>query len=119
MCIRDSYDITNEESFERAKLWLEEVKENSKEKVCIILMGNKSDCLNEEKVSLETAQAFAETKGIRFSIVSAKDNIGIADVFNDLALQFYTLMKRGGNMKARQVNIRLREKSKTAGKSCC
>ena len=49
-------------------------------------MGNKCDCLDvEKKVELKTAQEYASQIGAFCAEISAKENIGIDDMFRDLA----------------------------------
>ena len=38
-----SFDITNEESFEQLKKWMNSILEHGDKNVCIILVGNKID----------------------------------------------------------------------------
>lgn len=50
------YDITNSETFEGAKQWVEEMKKESKSSVIVILCGNKLDL--EESRSVASAVFF-------------------------------------------------------------
>jgi GTPase SAR1 family protein len=45
------YDVTDELSFESLTMWMGMVKENADENTEIILLGNKSDMLNNIAVS--------------------------------------------------------------------
>ncbi len=42
-----AYDITDQESFVRVEYWLKEINKNADEKICKILVGNKSDLIDE------------------------------------------------------------------------
>jgi small GTP-binding protein len=81
------YDITNEDSFKKAKTLFTEVTENQNNKADIFIIGNKLDLVTEKtrKVSTEEAQKFADENKITFLEVSAKENTNINDLFNQVA----------------------------------
>ena len=45
------FDLTNKESFKKLDFWIEDVRVNSPEEASIILVGNKSDLVDQRKVS--------------------------------------------------------------------
>ena len=80
------YDITDRESFDKIKYWTEEItRNNSNDSVSIVLIGNKSD-LDGRKVSYKEASDLAESFGINFFEVSAKNNKGINEAFLNLTI---------------------------------
>lgn len=78
------YDITNRQSFDNAKEWLDDIK-NLSNSSAIILVGNKIDIDNERKVSYEDGEKFANENNIQFMEVSVKNNNNINSVFMTLA----------------------------------
>lgn len=68
------YDVTKKESFESIPKWINELKENSDEKISIILLGNKKDLQTLREVPIEKAQRFASETGIFFTEISALEN---------------------------------------------
>jgi small GTP-binding protein len=74
------YDITNKNSFKNAKLWINELRINSKPNCLIILVGNKSDLQNRE-VKSEDAIKFCNKNDIFFKETSAKDAYNIEQIF--------------------------------------
>lgn len=40
------YDITNKDTFKDTKLWMNEIRDHSDDKLAVILVGNKSDLAN-------------------------------------------------------------------------
>jgi len=42
------FDISNRQSFDRVKNWIEELEQNCERMPCVILVGNKSDLLDTE-----------------------------------------------------------------------
>ncbi|KAI1718718.1 ras family domain-containing protein [Ditylenchus destructor] len=79
------YDITNEESFAKAKDWINELHQQASPNIMIALAGNKADLTNERKVTYEEAQAYSEDNGLLFMETSAKTSFNIYDMFYALA----------------------------------
>jgi small GTP-binding protein len=73
------FDVSNAETYENLKYWLQSINTNLGEKSDIkkIIIGNKIDLPRE--VSKEEAQKFAKNSGVVYFEASAKDNIGIID----------------------------------------
>ena len=79
------YDIGNIKSFKSLNDWMETISEIGKEKLQVILVGNKCDISNEEReVSIEEGQGKANEFKIPFFETSCKDGININEVFEKL-----------------------------------
>ena len=78
------FDLTNENSFNKLKSWINEVSDNT-EKAQIILVGNKADLI-ERKIDEETAENFAKQKDMKYIETSAKEGTNILLLFEELAL---------------------------------
>ena len=75
------YDPTDEKSFKELKeFWYVQVKGLNS---VLAVVANKCD-LNEKKVKDEEGKEFAESIGAIFASVSAKDNIGIPTLFEQV-----------------------------------
>jgi small GTP-binding protein len=79
------FDLTNRESFDHIPKWIEEVRANSKN-IPMLLLGNKSDLVNERVVSREEAENFAKELDMFYMESSAKSGDGVGDVFAVLGL---------------------------------
>ncbi len=79
------FDLTNRESFDHVPKWLEEVKKESGD-IPILLVGNKSDLINERAVSLKEANQIAKDLNMFYVESSAKNGKGVGDVFAILSL---------------------------------
>jgi len=79
------YDITNEESFQRAENWVKELQRQGNPNIVIALAGNKSDLGSRRKVATEDAQAYADENGIMFMETSAKTASNVNDLFVQIA----------------------------------
>merc|ERR1712029_441823 len=71
------YDITSQESFEKASEWIEEVKKQEGEHVHFMLIGNKCDLAENRRVATQDAMRWAASNGISFLETSAKHNVNI------------------------------------------
>ncbi|KRH06047.1 hypothetical protein GLYMA_16G001700v4 [Glycine max] len=75
------YDVTEMESFNNVKQWLNEIDRYANDSVCKLLVGNKSDLVDNKVVDSLTAKAFADELGIPFLETSAKDSINVEQAF--------------------------------------
>lgn len=84
------FDVTNRSSFENVSFWLKEVETyngtctDGEETATKLIVGNKSDLLEQLEVSHEEAKGFADSVGIPYVEASAKLNINVDDIFTRL-----------------------------------
>jgi len=81
------YDITDEDSFQKVKTWVKELKKMLGNQVCIGIVGNKIDLEKDRKESSAEAEEYALSVGAKHYTVSAKFNRGINELFYDLSLR--------------------------------
>ncbi|KAG4385795.1 hypothetical protein GLYMA_12G165301v4 [Glycine max] len=81
------YDVTEMESFNNVKQWLNEIDRYANDTVCKLLVGNKSDLVDNKVVDSLTAKAFADELGIPFLETSAKDSINVEQAFLTMAAE--------------------------------
>ena len=79
------YDITNRDSFKNLENWLIEIEKNASQNVLKILIGNKSDLVDDREIKTEEGQAFANRNGMKFIETSAKMNTNVNEAFETLA----------------------------------
>ena len=78
------FDVTNVHSFEGAKKWLNEIKTNIAS--CYkVLCGNKIDLKDQRSVSGNDAKTYADNNQCAYIETSAKDNVGIDEMFDNIA----------------------------------
>ncbi|XP_019169013.1 PREDICTED: ras-related protein RABD1-like [Ipomoea nil] len=96
------YDVTEKESFNNVKQWLNEIDRYANESVCKLLVGNKCDLVENKVVDTETAKAFADELGIPFLETSAKDSINVEHAFLTMASEIKKKMgtQPAGNKKS-------------------
>jgi len=79
------YDCTDQESFNNVKQWMGEIDRYACENVNKLLVGNKTDLVNEKVVDTQTAKAFAESMSIPFIETSAKNATNVEQCFVSMA----------------------------------
>jgi Ras-related protein Rab-5C len=78
------FDVTNIQSFEKAQSWVDELLENTNTNTVIALCGNKVDLEDSRKVSYDEGAYLAEKIGAFYIEVSAKKNINVEKMFEDI-----------------------------------
>ena len=107
------YDQTSMESADSLEKWLESFRSTVKTPCYIAIAGNKDD-LPKKVVPVKQIQDWATSQGFDFFITSAKDGLGITDMFNSLVK---SLIKMG---KAETSKVpTLRKTSKDKKNDCC
>jgi Ras-related protein Rab-5C len=80
------YDITHPASFERAKKWVSELRQNvTNSGLVIALVGNKADLVDSRVVPESDAKEYASEAGLLYFETSAKDNINVTELFDTVA----------------------------------
>ena len=75
------YDITNKESFESIKHWIEDCKTFTNPIIHFVLVGNKNDLTEERQVTEDEGKQIASDNGMVFFEASAKTGKNINEVF--------------------------------------
>ena len=82
------YSITNKQTFDEAKnYWYEQVKQHCDSDVIIAIAANKCDLYEERQVSDEEGEQFAKSIGAFFASTSAKNDSGITNLFENIAMK--------------------------------
>lgn len=79
------YDITNMDSFHRAKEWIKELQRNGGPNIVLAFVGNKVDLSEKRKVSTQEAKSYAEECGLTFMETSAKIPTNVNELFVEIA----------------------------------
>ncbi|VDN03859.1 unnamed protein product [Thelazia callipaeda] len=78
------YDITDVHSFEKVKMWVNELKRMLGDEVYLIIIGNKLDLERNRNVDKNEATEYARSIDAGYFETSAKDNIGVIQAFDHL-----------------------------------
>ncbi|CAN1333797.1 GTP-binding protein YPTM2 [Linum perenne] len=104
------YDVTDQESFNNVKQWLNE----------ILLVGNKSDLTSNKVVSYETGKALADELGIPFMETSAKNASNVEDAFMAMSAAIKTRMaSQPSSNNARPPTVQIRGEPVNQKSGCC
>ncbi|XP_054617599.1 ras-related protein Rab-21 isoform X1 [Dunckerocampus dactyliophorus] len=78
------YDVTDDDSFQKVKSWVKELRKMLGNDICLCIVGNKIDLDKDRNVSTEEAESYAVSVGAKHYQTSAKLNKGIEELFLDL-----------------------------------
>lgn len=92
------------------------IEENASESVCKILLGNKSDCLDEKIIDSDMGQALANEYGVKFLETSAKSDVNVSEAF--LGITREVIMKNKSQNALISTTALGSQKSKRNG-NCC
>ncbi|XP_070601319.1 ras-related protein Rab-44 isoform X2 [Erythrolamprus reginae] len=107
------YDITSEYSFKDVRYWLNCVQEGAGAGVVVLLLGNKTDCSAERRVSVENGTYLAKVYGLPFYECSAASGYNITESI----VQLVRLMKiQEDQLKKKALDLPVELKNK---RSCC
>ncbi|XP_026659519.1 ras-related protein RABD1-like isoform X2 [Phoenix dactylifera] len=114
------YDVTEMESFNNVKQWLNEIDRYANDSVCKLLVGNKCDLVENKVVETEKAKAFADELGIPFLETSAKDSINVEQAFLTMSAE---IKKRMGNQHTSNTSststVRVKGRPIQQKSNCC
>ncbi|CAK9206981.1 unnamed protein product [Sphagnum troendelagicum] len=114
------YDVTDQESFNNVKQWLNEIDRYASESVNKLLVGNKSDLATKKVVDYQTAKAFADEIGIPFLETSAKNAINVEQAFMTMAAEIKNRMASQPAMVSNKPNtVQMKAGQPIAQKSGC
>ncbi|VDO81142.1 unnamed protein product [Heligmosomoides polygyrus] len=86
------YDITDQESFNNVKQWLQEIDRYACENVNKLLVGNKCDLTAKRAVETTAAKEYADQLGIPFLETSAKSSTNVEQAFLTMAAEIKSRM---------------------------
>jgi len=86
------YDVTDQESFNNVKQWLQEIERYASENVNKLLVGNKCDLTNKKSVETAKAQEYADSLKIPFLETSAKNSTNVEEAFMRMAKEIKSRM---------------------------
>jgi len=123
------YDITDEDSFQKVKTWVKELKKMLGSDVCLVIVGNKTDLDKDRNVSLEDAEGYAAKVGAHHFQTSAKLNEGIEEMFLTLSKKMLSIseekealngsLSRQNSQRRNVVVVDDEQEVPHSTKSCC
>ena len=93
------FDLTDENSFNQINDWMDQIYNNTDKKlISLILIGNKSDLINERKIQKEKGEEMAENLHIKYFETSALTGEGINQAFEYLAKLIFRVRNPDANL---------------------
>ena len=89
------YDITNKNSFDKLKGWMNDAKEKIESEYKMVVVGNKKDNKKNRQVDISLLEDFAKKNEVLFFEVSAKTGEGIDKIFNGMVQELLKLPNAG------------------------
>ena len=128
-CFIFMYDITNKKSFEDIEKWIKIVTDlKKKQKIAMILLGNKRDIKHERQIVEQDAEEFAKKMEVSFLETSNKDNnddnihLAVEKLVNDIEEKRKKFgFEQDLNSEKTRVSLNKEKKSKKKNfwYSCC
>ena len=116
------YDITDRMTFKNIDRWAEEINKDNQNSKPIILIGNKSDKIEERYITKEEGEQLAAKccGGIKFYETSCKTGENVEEAINNLVNDIYNKYS-GNNLNDVDNNIKIEKdkKGKEKGKKKC
>lgn len=123
------YDITNVETYARAKSWIKELQRQANPNIIIALVGNKLDLCGgngeessggsgKRQVELAEASEYANENGLLFVEASAKTGASVNDIFINIAKKLpkeQPKPRTGGN----RIDLNQRAAQDSDRPNCC
>ena len=108
------YDVSDRETFDNVRHWLEEIDSNSGPNVERLLVGNKCDLVDKRAVTYEQGKEFADSIGVSFVETSALASTNVDEAFLGLAKS----IKEKGIAGAQRPSV-LRAQQEESQGGCC
>ena len=119
-----AYDVTNSESFDNLKFWINSIKSNLGEKnifIPIIIIGNKIDMEGMRDITKEDASKFAKENNYKYFETSAKTGQGVDEAIRDLVNQILENSDKNDSAKGERKSVKIEENKGNTEmkKGCC
>lgn len=122
------YDVTDQESFNGVKMWLQEIDRYATSTVLKLLVGNKCDLKDKRVVEYDVAKEFADANKMPFIETSALDSTNVEEAFLTMARQIKDSMAQqqrhdggsaNGQNESGNVNLKGQSLTNSSANGCC
>jgi len=116
------YDVTDQESFNNVKQWLNEIERYANTTVNKLLVGNKCDLNTKRQVDYDTAKEFADKLDIPFLETSAKAATNVEKAFLTMAAEIKKTVGKQPSIQPgtkKTVEVGGQDVAPSSGGGCC
>jgi small GTP-binding protein len=113
------YDLTNADTFARAKSWIKELQRQANPNIVIALVANKLDLGSKRVVNTEEAQAYADENGLLFMETSAKSGQNVNEIFVAIAKKLPKEAPKPTGDRANRVDLNQGAEAGQRNGGCC
>ena len=106
------FDLSQPNTFFKLSNWISSFIDIAGNDTIIAIVANKFDLIESSTLSIEETQEWAKSKGYLFFVTSAKEGIGINELFLTISKE---LIKKKKNLNKKNLNLKI-EKNKN---NCC
>ena len=108
----------NEKSFKELDYWYNQVNnELSEEEYTLIIVGNKKDLYQSEKIEINQGKEFANNKNAKFNLSSAKnDPLSFIEFIDKIFIEF---IEKNNNKNKRRGSTLYKKNHSKNKKGCC
>ena len=119
-----TFDVTNSESFDNLKDWINSIKKNMEGNnifIPLIVIGNKIDMEDSREIQTEDAQKFASENKYKYFETSAKTGEGVDNAIRDLVNQVLSSKQanEGKDGERKSVQIKAANNGGEKKQGCC
>mmetsp|Transcript_31011 Transcript_31011/g.30556 ORF Transcript_31011/g.30556 Transcript_31011/m.30556 type:complete len:205 (-) Transcript_31011:52-666(-) len=101
-----AFDVTNRESFENVKNWIDSIENYAKKDIQKVLIGNKIDLTEKRKISNHEAQNLADEHDIPYFETSAKLDKNVSEVMQFIMGKVYDTSQKARSDPQKEEEIR-------------
>ena len=107
------YDVCRKKSFENVDRWISDFKSKAEEDAVILLIGNKSDLINQREVNTEEAIDKSQKIKLAFMETSAKNNENVHKAFLTLIKEIIKIYREKNSEFINDIEEKNKKKSNT------
>lgn len=99
-----AFDVTNQESFENVRTWMNSIYKHADPSIAKVLVGNKIDLEEHRVINKADATKIANEHGMDYFETSAKDNVNVQELLQYIMDKVYDNMLAKGDLDNNDVD---------------
>jgi len=113
------YDVTDLSTFTDIKHWNDEIDQRAGDRVIKMLIGNKCDMRDKQRVDTQTVEEYAASLNVMFLETSAKTADNVKEAFESLTRKMIVAHLHASAANDKPFMVKLEEEKKQVNKGCC